>query len=307
MRRGVPPYLLPDTAAVSCGPWNMQRDTGTVGLPPVLPDWDYGTDLKLTREVRVDVERLAREAALPAGAPFWITVEWAATASQTSGRACRSAVHRAHPTTLSLHLAGELLGGDLELVTRLVLADDVAGQESFVACHVGDVLFEEAARVRLQGTAGRLPTYVVDFSEAGFDRDARWHVELPVALDAPANSAVSLYLNSSDGELVKAATNADSPTPFQRRLLDWMETDLAIRIVEAALRPEWCESIPDYIDEPDTIGAAMAALLNVLFPGESPAELAALRDGEPGRFHSRLQGSLRRMRDARDDVVSSLT
>ncbi|AWS47060.1 hypothetical protein DKM19_42965 [Streptosporangium sp. 'caverna'] len=301
MNRGVPPFLLPDADVVNARPWQLHQDTGTVPLPAFLADWDYSTDLRLTRDIQVDTVRALREAALPSRAPLLLVVEWTAAAAQTSDRASRTSVPDSAKVTVTADIRGACLGGALILTTRLVLGEDTPATDPFLAQHAGDVLYEDTARIELQGTAGRLPTYVVNFAEAGFDPDARWHVELPTSLSEPAMAAVRLYLNSADIEVVNAAKKAAAPTPVQQRILAWMESDLTSRLVEAALRPEWRETLHDYADDVDSIGASLAVLLRTLFPYESPPMLATMRDSDPGRFHSRLQGAQRRMRAHRDD------
>ncbi|MET8008139.1 hypothetical protein [Nonomuraea glycinis] len=301
MNRGVPPFLLPDADVVNAHPWQLHQDIGTVPLPAFLADWDYNTDLHLSRDIHVDAVRARWEAALPREAPLLLVVEWTAAAAQTSDRACRISVPDSAKVTVTADIRGALLGGALILTTRLVLGEDTPAAVPFLARHAGDVLYEDTVRIELQGTAGRLPTYVVNFAEAGFDPDGRWHVELPTSLSEPAMAAVRLYLNSADTEVVNAAKKAAAPTPVQQRILTWMEADLTSRLVEAALRPEWRETLHDYTDDVDSIGASLAALLAALFPHESPATLATMRDGDPGRFHSHLQGAMRRMRAHRDD------
>ncbi|MFG6297046.1 MULTISPECIES: hypothetical protein [Streptomyces] len=305
MTRGVPPFLLPTKDVVVASLWQLHEDASTVPLPAFLPDWDYSTDLHLTRTVRIDAARARQEAALPPEAPLLVTVEWTAAASQTSDRACRVPVLNGVELTATADIRGALLGGALILTTRLVLGADIPSTEPFVAQHTGDVLYEDTARTELQGTVGRLPTYVVDFAEAGFDPDARWHVELPTTLAEPAAAAVRVYLNGSDTEVVNAARKAAAPTAAQQRILAWMESDLTNRLVDTALRPEWRSTLSEYSDDIDSIGASLAALLSQLFPNESPDALAAMRDSEPGRFHSHLQGALRRMRAHRDDNTVS--
>ncbi|MFF4442022.1 hypothetical protein [Streptomyces sp. NPDC001621] len=303
----MPPYLLPTKDVVAVSPWQLHDDASVVPLPTFLPDWDYSTDLRLTRKVRIDAARARQEAALPPETLLLVTVEWTAAASQTSDRACRVPVVDGAEITVTADIRGALLGGALMLTTRLVLGEDIPSTESFVAQHTGDVLYEDTTRTELQGTAGRLPTYVVDFAEAGFDPDARWHVELPTTLAEPAAAAVRVYLNSSDTEVVNAARKAAAPATTQQRILAWMEYDLTNRLVDTALRPEWRSTLGEYSDDVDSIGASLTALLSQLFPHESPDALAAMRDSDPGRFHSHLQGALRRMRAHRDDNTVSST
>lgn len=303
MSTGVAPFLVPDPTSVSLENWRIDLGAGPVDLPAFIPDWDSSTDLHLTRTVRVDVHRVIAEAALhPATALMWV-VEWSASTARITGSAHRGYVVGSDPTSVSIKLSGDRLSGVLGLTTRLVIADDTMCEEAFTACHAGEVLFEEVVRTQLEGGAGRLPTYVVDFSQMGFDPDARWHIELPRSLDEPVLSGIRLYLNEADKDVVAAATKAAAPSASQRRLLDWMETDMADRLVDAALREDWVDQLGDYIDDGDSVGGSLGALVANIFPGESIASVAALKDTDPGRFHSRVQGAVRRMRTEHDDSL----
>jgi len=256
--RGVPPFLLPNYDVVTASPWQLHQDSSTLPLPAFLPEWDYSTDLHLSRQIRIDAASARREAALPPEAPLVVTVEWTAAASQTSDRACRLPVVDGAEVTATADIRGALLGGALILTTRLVLGEDTPSTEPFVAQHAGDVLYEDTARTELQGTAGRLPTYVVDFAQAGFDRDARWHIELPTSLSEPAAAAVRLYLNSADTEVVNAARKAAAPTAAQQRILTWMESDLTSRLVDAALRAEWRVTLSPFSVATDRVTGSVA-------------------------------------------------
>ena len=303
MSAGVSPFLVPDPAAVSLDNWRIDLGAGPVDLPTFIPDWDSSTDLHLTRTVRVDVDRVVTEADLPPAASLMWVVEWFASTARISGSAYRGYVAGSDPASVSIKLEGDRLSGVLGLTTRLVIADDMACEETFTACHAGDVLFEEVARTQLEGGAGRMPTYVVDFAEMGFDPDARWHIELPRSLDEPVLSGIRLYLNEADTEIVAAATKAAAPSPAQRRLLDWLETDMTGRLVDAALRTDWVDQLGDYVDDGDTVGGSLGALIANIFPSESAVSVAALKETDPGRFHSRVQGAVRRMRREHDDSL----
>ncbi len=288
------PFARPSEAVVELGPWLLEDEAEWRLLPRYLPDWDYQTDLALRRRLQVDLDRLRNESWLEPGVPIAVVVEWRTSTAQFIGCAYRAVIPESAEMTIDFVLAGTDLSGRLTLTTRVVVAKSVETGRAFVAKHGGDVLLEDSADVDLQGTASRLPVYVVDFAEQGLDEDASWHVEISPDPSQPAASGVRLYLNKDHSEIVDAAVRAAKPTPVQKRLLGWLRADVARTLVEAGLRADWLTQLPSFVDDPESLGASVAALISNLFGEEHPEAIAQLRDTDPGRFGSRLQGALRR-------------
>ena len=53
------PYRGASRESVTPGSWAVDLGKGAEPLPALLATWDYGTDLRLTREIRIDLERCA--------------------------------------------------------------------------------------------------------------------------------------------------------------------------------------------------------------------------------------------------------
>ncbi|MGW3545160.1 hypothetical protein ACWDNI_32085 [Nocardia niigatensis] len=295
MTRDVMPFVRPSEAAAEFGPWLLEDEVEWRPLPRYLPDWDYQTNLALRRRLRVNLERLREESWLESDVPIAVVVEWRSSTAQFVGCAYRAVIRDSASSTIDFVLAGTELSGRLTLTTRVVVARSLETGRAFVAKHGGDVLLEDSVDVDLQGAASRLPVYVVDFAEQGLDEDASWHVEISSDPSQPAVGGVRVYLNKDHSEIVDAAVRAAKPTPVQKRLLDWLWTDVARTLVEAGLRVDWLTQLPSCIDEPESLGASVAALISNLFGEEQPETIAQLRDTDPGRFGSRLQGALKRI------------
>lgn len=294
MNTDVMPFVRPSSEVAQLGSWLLADEGDWRPLPSHLPDWDYQTDLVLQRQVCVDVDRLLAESAIPADTEVALVVEWRASAAQLAGLAHTSPVRDSQPATVGTTLRGVDLAGRLTLTTRLVIIADAGTAQPFVASRAGDVLLEDAAEVQLQGDVSRFPIYVVDFTAHNLDPDARWHVEIVKDPSHAAAGGVRLFLNRDDREIVTAAKRAVNPTPVQKRLLDWLHTDISRQLVEAALHPDWRDALPDCADDPDSLGAAVSALLFNLF-GEPVQAVARMRETDPARFASRLQGALIRI------------
>lgn len=294
MANDVMPFVRPSRDAIRLGAWQLRDESDWRPLPAYVPDWDYQMDLALRREISVDMGRVRGEASLNDETTIAVIVEWRASASQLVGLAYRSLIHDSRPTLIDFELPGADLSGRLTLRTCLVVATEASAVNPFVARHAGEVLLEDSAELQLQGAASRLPIYVVDFSAHELDEDAAWHIEVAGNPNQPAVGGVRVYLNQKDADVVGAGVRAANPTPTQRRILEWLRADVSRSLVEAGLEAEWLEQLPMTIDDPDSLGASINALIFNLFGGEPPEVVAELRKTDPGRFASRLQGALRR-------------
>jgi hypothetical protein len=289
------PFIRPVGPYAGFGSWQLADEGDWRPLPAYLPDWDYQTDLVLRRQLLVEVDSLLRESELPTTTPVAVVVEWRASAAQLRGLAFRQVIGGSFGGSIDVTLRGSDLGGRLSVITRLMVDGDVDTPRPFVANRSGDVLFEDQADVQLEGDAGRFPIYVVDFATHDLDVDARWHLEITSDPAQAAAGAVRLFLNENDDEIVKAAVRAANPTPVQKRLLEWLHADMTRQLIDRVLTRDWLEVLPDCVDDPDSLGASLSALASNLFDGERLEVVAKLREMDPGRFASRLQGALLRV------------
>jgi hypothetical protein len=295
MSPDVMPFVRPARPPDGFGPWLLADEDDWRPLPSHLPNWDYQTDLVLRRQVQVDIDGLLHESQLSTTTPVAVIVEWRASASQLKGLALRRVIDGSLTGPLDVRLRGSDLAGRLSLITRLVVAEDSSAPQPFVANRAGDVLFEDQAEIQLQGEAGRFPIYVVDFASHDLDPDARWHLDVTSDPAQAAAGGVRLFLNENDKEIVNAAIRAANPTPVQKRLLEWLHADMTRQLIDRALTQDWLDTLPDCVDDPDSLGASLSALVSNLFEGERLDVLAKLRETDPGRFASRLQGALIRL------------
>ncbi|MFL6122977.1 hypothetical protein [Actinophytocola sp.] len=294
MSSDVMPFVRPASPLAGFGPWLLADEDDWRPLPAHLPDWDYQTDLVLQRQMQVDVDGLLRESQLPSTTPVAVVVEWRASAAQLNGLALRRVIDSS-VGPLEVTLRGSDLAGRLSLITRLVVAEDTSTPQPFVASRAGDVLAEDQAETQLQGEAARFPIYVVDFAAHDLDADARWHLDVTSDPAHAAAGGVRLFLNADDKEIVNAAVRAANPTPVQRRLLEWLHTDVTRQLIDRALTQDWIDALPNCMDDPDSLGASLSALVSNLFDGEPLTVVAKLRETDPGRFATRLQGALIRL------------
>jgi hypothetical protein len=292
--KDVLPYLVPTEEAITAGTWLLLRDGEKAPLPDHLPFWDYQMDLVLERQVSVDLDLVCEQSGLSRDVGLLVVVEWFTSSGQWSGLACRAPVAVDGDVVLSTKLKGENLGGRLTLTTRLILAEDADQRPPFIASRAGEILYEDWWQVQLQSDSGRLPISVIDFAAGELDPKARWWLDVHSDPAAPYAGGMRLYLNSNDTELIQAAVRAGSPTPTQKRLLEWLHMDVARQLVERTLQQDWATTRSEYEDDPDSLGSALLSQVGLLFPGLTLDEVRSLKDHDPGRFAARLQAALLR-------------
>lgn len=289
MTRGAKPYLVPETGAIALGAWQLRSDDEWVELGDQVDGWDTGTDLRIRREVRVDLARVRAEAGLDASAQLTATVSW--TSSTTTMRGLAGSV-LVPPGGLMLFdgvLPGDRVGGVLDLRTT-VSVTGVGAPAAGVAQAPGSILHEERWRLALEGTGSMFPVSVIDFTRTGHDPDASWHLETSVDLDAPFMGRFLLSINARDTELIEAVS-ARSRTPRQESLVD----ELHHGVAQLMLRLAEDMNVDDPLDErewpADTVGDVLS---RTLLAADSVPVTSLLDPAEVSSRRSRLEGATRR-------------
>jgi hypothetical protein len=289
------PYLTADPNRVAPGAW-IGTDGQRVDL---LPDWDYGTEVRVTRALEIDLEGVREDCSLERSARLAITVVW---------RATRTAARGALPATVlpaaADHWAGEIrlqldgaeLGGELRLMTRLVLAT-VGNEPQPLAPHlVGSVLWEDRHTILLEGGGARFPMEVVDFAAARLPAaGAAWYLHWPREdLHQPVMGALRLYVN--DGHpMMRALLNGELTEDLSAGVVSTMRYDAVRSLVTAVLADD------EFVEDPmlyqdGSVGALLRRLLNAYWPDQSVISLRNHATSRPEAFNSELQERMRLLR-----------
>lgn len=286
MSAAVRPYLTAPPETVGFGGWLMEVDGEWVPVPEELPDWDYNTSLKLSTEVSVDTEALRRATGVATGG-LALSVSWRSPDGRIAHSALQSDLGDGSPRTLRVELPGERLGPEVDLSTRIVLAEDLSPLGPGIARIAGSVLWEETTRVQLTGSGGRFPAMIVDFAENRLDPDASWTLEIPEDLTTPVQGGLMLLINSRDSALVAAVPGRTAPA---RALLADMYEQVGVHLLDHAV--EHAESLLNEVWERGTLGATLT-LLAARYDGGLEA-LVALRRSKPAAYRAALVGEARR-------------
>lgn len=290
------PYRVPSGASVQPGAWLLVRGERPVPVPPLLPDWDCGTNLDFSREIVLDLEHLLAETGLPGeAADLEVVVQWRVSDSLLTGTAFRSRVTAASTSVpVEISLEGRQLGGTLSLITSLLLATNIAGVSGPRAALAGSVLWRDEKKVRLTGDASRLPIAVVDFRTHRRDPVAPWSVVIEGPLDAPAMGTIQLLLNSRRADIVSLVEGNGDPA-VARAVRSALYVAVGRALVEHALLEDELSDDAQFDD--DTLGSVLLGTVSGRFD-RTLDELRTLRAQEPEAFTSLIDGKLGLLQDA---------
>ncbi|MFI9326178.1 hypothetical protein ACIGZJ_01385 [Kitasatospora sp. NPDC052868] len=293
MNREVFPYRRPRGGDVSADGWLVRLDgDGRGPLPSSIPDWDYQYDLRLEREVRIDVDAVRQSTGLPDAARLAVAVVWSSSGSGLRVRAhhCVLPVGGVVTVPIALTVRGRESGGMLALETQLVLASRLDDADPLTARRAGSLLWRDETQVRLEGDDSQFPMSVLDFKEAGYPEDAPWLLMVGQDVASAAMGALVLLVNSRTPLVLEAMKRAGRPAAADRLIHSAVQADVTRLLVEHAIRNP--EIQDDARFEPDTLGHLLLGTVHTRLPGMSMRGLRELHEGDPSLFSARLQSAV---------------
>lgn len=285
----VRPFVVPDPSTITLGTWVVDGPDEEQ-LPEAWDGWDAGTDIRIRRTCEIDLDQLRSDVGLPSHVPVRITTSWKSSATQMRllAGSIPAAGHGRH--TLRAVLPGARVAGTLVLRTSVTVGADWDGPPG-LPCRAGSILFEDEARIALQGESPMFPIEILDFASTPWDPDASWHLTVASDLEAPFMGACWLSLNSRDSELI-GAVSAPKPSQRQEALLETLYGGVAELMLEMG---EIRAREPDAADaafEPDSVGAVLSHYAAAL--GQMALDVV-LTMPEASDRHTARQGASRRM------------
>lgn len=278
MPADVRPYLVPSSSTVNWQPWLLLEGDDLVDLPDAIDGWDTGTDLRITRSLRIDLERLRTETRLPEEVLVVATTSWTSSTSGMSEAAPPVIVTGAPVITLQAVLPGDRVGGLLRLRTTLATASAPYARVPGTAQQPGSVLAEDFRQVALEGSLSMFPVHGIDFSNTNLHRDSSWHLETTADLNAPFLGAFRLLLNRLDGELMKAVERG-AKSGRQQALVDDLAHGVGMLMLELAVahraeledRDSWPpDSVGDVLSRSLALASAGGEIRTPLGPEDLP-------------------------------------
>jgi hypothetical protein len=286
-----PPFTRANSDDIHPGAWTFYVGGKAVENPSVIDGWDYGTDFRVTRTVFVDVPRVRAFCGLGPKSTLSLAISWHSSWTNLRGWSNVKAIE-SKETDIAIELSGGQLGGTLTLDTNLVLSAVDTARSPVAANRAGSLLWRDRISVVLEGESSRFPTQLADLGRAGVSggNRAAWFLRWnPADLESSTLGNVRLLLNR-EHPVVARSIEAESESGEGYAVRSALKHDIARQLLNGALENEDFDPAADY--GPGTLGAALKALLNRLFPGESLASLRGFRATAPSDFEARLQAAV---------------
>lgn len=284
------PYLRIDAAEVMANPWSVDEG-GWRLLGEYLPDWDYASEVRVRRSVKINVASIADRLGIAASELRLKIVVTVGTGGAREDRLRR--IFWASDVTFSqTEFDIELLLDGLEIAQRFTLRTDIvlAGPASagniLAPKRVGLKLWDDELKVRIEPEEARFPIEALRFSDIFPDsRNALWMLEwTPAALDEDFEGSFRLFVNDDFPDFISRVSHGDVTT--LRLLMDGVR----LQIVRGALAND--EFSTTGIDpEAVTVAAAVTRWLLLAFPAEDIAAVRQLATFAPGRFEAAISGA----------------
>lgn len=287
------PYRVPPDHAIQSSNWNLVIDGEAAELGDHLPDWDYHTNLSLTRSVSIDMDKVRSTTGLLAGSTLAMSIVWSASGSNIRAPGYRSIVGGVgiQEVDISLNLKGGDLGGVVSLETILTLATSPGSGPSYAPKRAGSLLWSDTYNVRLQGDAPQFPIAIVDFSNTAYPQDAGWYIEIGENMDSATLGSLLLLVNESNEPVARAFGNAGDPDQTDLAIISAAYADVAKSLIEHALCDDEFDLDSEYPD--GSIGEMLQSLLQMRFADMPLSELRQRRNNSPRLFSADVQDAVR--------------
>lgn len=290
------PYKRAALHRFTAGPWSILATEPPSPLPPILSGLDYGSVLRIRREVIIDISGLRADCGLSIDVPLVVAASWSSAGTMLRRNLCKANLSNDDDACL-VEIAGEISGGDiagtLHIDTNILLAHALGNGTPLVARHAGAVLLHERQTVQLDTSTSFFPVEVVDFNTGLWaNPDASWRLSWNTfALEQPFLGSVRLLINAAHPRVVHAVSG-EAPTAEASAIRSAIYFDVARAMVIGALaNGDFVERDGDYPD--GSCGKVVYTMIQMLFPGDAIGGLANAADQRADHFNSDLQGKLR--------------
>lgn len=287
MARILPYKVVPDSL-IEAGAWQvLLDDEEPKALGDHLVDWDYNTDLHLSRQVETNPLAVIQACALSESARLGWSIVWRAVDSKLTNSAPAVPLAGAS-TVLTAVIAGQELGVAIELSTRIVLLEEIPLVQP-AASAAGSILWNETTQVNLIGDAARFPAAIIDFGPAFLDADASLALEIDDDLEAPLLGGLQLLINARDRDLVEAVSRPPGRSEIRAHLVATVDEFVVSQLLDFARRRR--SELENFDGDDDTIGAVCRTLVDQTVPLKQLSDDYQWRHD---RYQTALVGAARR-------------
>lgn len=290
------PYKRAATHRLTAGHWEVLSTEPPSPLPTLLSGFDYGSVLRLRREVIIDAAGLRADCGLAGNVPLLAAAAWASPGTMLRRSLAKIPIPDGDDTCL-VELSGDIAGSDiagaLHIDTTILVAVRQDSGAPLSAQHAGAVLLQERQTIQVDSSHSFFPVEVVDFSKGYWaNPEAGWRLSWNVfALEQPFLGSVRLLINAAHPRVVHAVSG-ESPNAEASAIRSSIYFDTAKALILGALASEdFIERDGDYAE--GSCGRIIYVMIQMLFPGDGIGGLAAAATQRPDYFSTDLQGRLR--------------
>ena len=288
-RRIAFPFLVLSEAAVHADPWLISLNDGEfMQAGDYLANWDSASTVRLQRSLSTNLDQASSELQIPRN-------HLALAASVRVGTGAGSlprltvGMHRGvldaadGEVRFEFSVPNDRLSLVLDLFIEIVLAQIPAEGSLLTPSRVGDRVWYERRRIRLEGTEPRFPIEVVQLDgmlrgkTAG---DALWYLDWSSDdWHRDFHGAIRLFLNNKHPDFVELVEQQDRRT-LQSILADVMSQTCERFVME--------QDAPDLGREAEegTLGAQAVYWLDLAWPGKPVEDVRTLLKQRPGEFRA---------------------
>jgi hypothetical protein len=283
------PFLTLRESTVNASPWELSfNGHDWAKHDEFVPDWDPASTLWFRRQVSLDGEASASDLGIPHED---LRLSVAMRVGTGQGRIPRTIIHREvrelgqETVELSFALTGARLSAMIDISTEIVLAVPPARADQLAPSRVGDRLWQDRSRLRLEGEEPRFPIEVTDLSKLlgnALAASAPWYLHWsPRDWTRDFHGAIRLYLSEADPEFVSKVEAQDS------HILQAILGDVIGQVCERLVTdPSAADLIAN--SEPGTLAAQASAWLREAWPNRDVAHIKTVLENRPGTFRSTL-------------------
>jgi hypothetical protein len=283
------PFLTLSDSAIAASTWFISHN-GAASVPAeeYLQNWDPSSSIRLSRRIAIDPAIASEDLKIDTRE---LTLSVSVKVGTGQGRLPRLILARKtqilkkdlFSTEFDVEITGETLSTILDVSTRIILASPVSSTSPLSPTRIGDLLWSDRIKVRLEGEEPRFPIEIGDIQVLlgdAISASAPWYLHWsPRDWSRDFHGAIRLYLNSTHSELIERIEEED-PIIIQMLMADVMG-QVCERLI---MDPEVKEMFRS--PEPGSLGAQAASWLKKAWPGKDTDFIRSIFENKPGIFRA---------------------
>ena len=283
------PFLTLSEHAIEVTPWSVAFDqNGWVEAGDFLEGWDSASAVSVRREITLNHDTASTELGINADE---LSLSLGIRLGTGSGILPRLIILQEHyevglteqQIIVERRIPGSELSVVLDLVVEITLAALPSKSDMLSPTRIGNRVWCDKHRIRLEGEEPRFPIEVVDLRSILGDvaaGDAPWHLHWsPRDWTRDFHGAIRLFLNVERPEIIERVTAQDTAT------LQALMADVMSQVCERFLNEPEADLLVDQL-EPNSLGARATAWLKEGWPNRNFGSIRSVLENRPGNFRA---------------------